>query len=187
MVRPLPARRFRFIRIFMRYIPSQQRRRVLLHVNLFLKLSAIQLHVFMRVPRVAILAGKLASSIRVDRPFEWHAVRIAPVQDRLHRQHKIFWLFRGLPPCLCWRGKCCEAGYADQSRVSAFRGCHGIISDRTRFAVLVSALGPGRRGAICRHWIGNAAALVLYPGRTLDHLLWAFGLRALRKESCCGW
>src|SRR6266699_2718298 len=39
--------------------------------------------------RIAVFARKLAASVRIDRPFERYALRIAPVQDRLHRQHEI--------------------------------------------------------------------------------------------------
>ena len=67
-------------------VPSQERRRIFLYIDFFFELRTVQFHVFVRVPRVAVLAGELASSIGIDGPLERHAVRIAPVQDRLHGQ-----------------------------------------------------------------------------------------------------
>src|SRR5260370_4217647 len=141
----------------------------------------------MRVPRVAILASKLAPSVGIDRPLERHTVRVAPVQDRLHGQHKIFRLFGGLAVCFRGRGGCCEAGDADQPRVSAFRERRSIISDRTLLTALGSAHGPGRRGAIRRRLIRSDAALVGNRGKASNRFHWAYGIRALGKESYSGW
>src|SRR6266403_2793197 len=137
----------------------------------------------MRVARVTILAGELASPVRIDGPFEGHTFRIATVQDRLHRKHKVFRLLRRFPPRFRRRGGCCEAGDANQPRLRAFWGYRDSISHRTRFTVLVSVLGPGRRGAILRRLTRNTAAVVHGRGRALDHLHWAYNFRALRKET----
>src|SRR5882724_1349660 len=95
----------------------------------------------MRVTRVTILAGELTSPVGIDRPFERHALRVATVQDRLHGKHKVFRLLRRFPPRFRRRGGCCEAGDANQPRLRAFWGYRDSISHRTRFTVLVSALG----------------------------------------------
>src|SRR6184192_4238162 len=50
----------RLIGILVRHVPGEQRASILFHVNLFLELASVKLHVFVRVPRVAILSGKLA-------------------------------------------------------------------------------------------------------------------------------
>jgi len=47
--------------------------------------------------------------------------------------------------------------------------------------------GSWTLGATRRRLIRIAAALVNSRGRATDHLHWAYGIRALRKESCCGW
>src|SRR3989442_7755017 len=60
----------------------------LLDVDLALKLSAIEFHVLVRVPGVAVTAAKLAAAIRVHGPSEWHPVGVAAVQDRAHRPEK---------------------------------------------------------------------------------------------------
>src|SRR5262249_8768163 len=80
------ARALTLIGIFPGDVLRQQRRSILLHKDFFLELTAIELHVFVRVTRVAILTGKFASAIRVDGPFERDAVGIAPVQDGAYGQ-----------------------------------------------------------------------------------------------------
>src|SRR5260370_11857263 len=116
----------------------------------------------------------------------------------------MFRLLSGFPPRLRRRRRCCEAGYADQSRVRAFAGVRSTNSNRTFAAALASERGRWRRGAIQRRAIRIAAAvgrltvasqvgrltaaseLVRSRGKALDHLLWAYCIRALRKESYCG-
>ena len=75
----------------------QQHRRILLHVNLLLEFAAIQLHIFVRVARVAVFARKLAPAIRIDRPLKRHAIGIAAIQNRSHRQQKILRPFLRFP------------------------------------------------------------------------------------------
>src|SRR6266576_2583287 len=69
----------RLIGILVRHVPGEQRASILFHVNLFLELASVKLHVFVRVPRVAILAGKLAPAEGIDGPFKRYALGITPV------------------------------------------------------------------------------------------------------------
>ena len=56
---------------------AQQPCAVLLHVDFALKIQAVaHLHEFVRIARVTIFAGKLASSIGIDLPGEGHTGRI---------------------------------------------------------------------------------------------------------------
>ena len=70
-------------------VARRQRAGVLLHEDLALEICPVQIHVFVRIARVAVLAAKFASAIGIDRPAEGHALGIAAVQDRARRQQKI--------------------------------------------------------------------------------------------------
>ncbi len=64
---------------------------VLLGVNLTLEFQAIaQLHELVRVARVAILTGKLAAAVGIDRPGERHARRIAAIEDGARGDGEVF-------------------------------------------------------------------------------------------------
>src|SRR5260370_1741070 len=55
-------------------VAAQQLRCVLLYVDLLLELPAVaQLHEFVGIARVAILAAKFAAAVRIDGPGEGHA------------------------------------------------------------------------------------------------------------------
>ncbi len=64
---------------------------MLFYVNLLLKIHAIaHLHELMRVARIAVLAGKLAATIGVDRPSEGHLpLADAAVKEGANRQGEI--------------------------------------------------------------------------------------------------
>ena len=93
VLRLLPSRTLRRIRILVRDVVRQQRPRVLLNKNLALEIRAVQLHVLVCVPRIAVAAAKFAAAVRIDRPFKRNALRIAPVKDRPHRQQEILRTF----------------------------------------------------------------------------------------------
>jgi len=71
-------------------IAASQPASVLFDVNLALEIRAIQFHKFMRVAGVAVDAAEFAAAIRIHGPAEGHAFGIATIQNRAHRQQKIF-------------------------------------------------------------------------------------------------
>ena len=61
---------------------AQQIGGMLLHINLLLKVESIpHFHELVGIACVAVLAGKLASAVRVDRPGEGHPRHRAAIQD----------------------------------------------------------------------------------------------------------
>src|SRR5271170_6037803 len=102
--------------VFFRDLAPQQRAGVLLYEYFFLKVQPIQFHEFVGVPRVAIFASKLAAAVGIDGPFKWHALGIAAVQNRAHRQEEILWPLLGAAFGLSRRRNRCEAGNANQWR-----------------------------------------------------------------------
>ena len=78
------------LHFFHAQVASGERSGILLDVNFLLKIVRVQLHVLVRVARVAILAAEFTAAIRVHRPGKRHAGRFAMVQDRFHRQQEIF-------------------------------------------------------------------------------------------------
>src|SRR5271169_1533042 len=75
---------------FLQVLP-QQPRRLLLHVDLALKVHAVaQLHKLVSVARVAILARELAAAIGIDCPLERHPPGSATIEQRARGQREIF-------------------------------------------------------------------------------------------------
>jgi hypothetical protein len=62
----------------------------LLGVDLFLEIAAIELHKFVGISGVAILAAKFAAAIGIDGPVERDAIGIAMIQDGADWDLKIF-------------------------------------------------------------------------------------------------
>ena len=95
-----------------REVALRKRPGILLHIDLRFEFAAIQLHIFVRIARIAVLAAEFAPAVRVHRPAERHPLRIALVQDRPNGQKKIF------RPALGFRarGGGGEARNADQFR-----------------------------------------------------------------------
>src|SRR5258708_1065947 len=114
------------------HVLRQQRRRILFHKNLFLEIFPVQLHVFVRVPRIAVFASKLASTVGVDRPFKRHALEIASIQDRSHRHQQILRPLRRAALSLRDGRVGCEAGDANQRRGSARPKSSGSLRATTR-------------------------------------------------------
>ena len=71
---------------------AQQVSGMFFNEDLALEIDAVaHLHELVRVPRVAVFARKLASSIRVNRPLERKfPFADAPIQDRAGRQREVF-------------------------------------------------------------------------------------------------
>ncbi len=95
-----------------REVALGERAGILLHVNLGFEIAAVEIHVFVRVARVAILAAELAAPVGVYSPGEWNAIGIAVVQDRADGQKKVFRPALGIGA----GGGSSEASNADQFR-----------------------------------------------------------------------
>src|SRR5919201_3555548 len=66
---------------------------MLLHVNLLLEVESIaHLHELMGIAGIAVLAGKLASPIRIDRPGERHPGYVAAIQKGANWQGEVLHL-----------------------------------------------------------------------------------------------
>ncbi len=78
------------LNLFHAQVAAGERAGILLDVNFLLEVGAVQLHVFVRVTRVAILAAEFAAAIGIHRPGKRHASRVAMIQDRSHGQQEIF-------------------------------------------------------------------------------------------------
>src|SRR5580704_18412249 len=139
-------------------------RRILLHKNLPLKFPAVNFHVFVRVPRVAVLARKLAPAVRINRPIKRHPRRIAFVQYRFHRQKEILRLLQRLPLRIRRRGFGSKASNAHQWRMGSRKFRQGAIR-RWAFQTCLTPAGLA---------LGKGAGL------------WLWFSRAKRKELCCG-
>ena len=147
------TRRFRFVGILLRDVARQQRGSILFHENLFLEVPAINFHIFVGVPRVAVFAGKLASPVGIDGPFKGHAVGIATVEDGFHRQQKILRLLHRLALRLRRRGLRSEASNAHQWRTGNLDLRRGAI----RLRAIQIPLAPARftlgKGAGLWSWV----------------------------------
>src|SRR4029077_18377629 len=62
-----------------RKIALGERPGILLHINLRLEITAIQLHILVGISRITISAAELAASVWIHRPGERHSLRIAVV------------------------------------------------------------------------------------------------------------
>ena len=79
-------------RFYFAYLLPQKFSRVLLGIDLLLKVDAVtHLHELVGVARVTIFAGELASSVGIHRPGERHlSSAYTPVQQRAYREGKVF-------------------------------------------------------------------------------------------------
>ncbi len=86
-----------------------QRSGVFLDVDLPLEIGGVQLHVFVCIPRVAVVAAKFAATVGVHCPGKRHVLGIAVVQDRARGQKEILRAALGVSE----RGGGGETGDAD--------------------------------------------------------------------------
>ena len=93
-------------------IAAQEPRGLILDEYFVLELIGIaDLHELVRVARIAVLAGELATAIGIDSPRERKiATRVAAVEDRAHRQREEF----NLMPAIDVLGLTSQLGDADQ-------------------------------------------------------------------------
>src|ERR1051326_7157051 len=72
-------------------IAMQQPARILLHVNLALEVEPVaQLHEFVRITRITILAAEFASAVWIDGPLERDPGRVATTQQATRFERQIF-------------------------------------------------------------------------------------------------
>src|ERR1700732_3667263 len=142
----------------------------------------------MRIARVAIFAGELASPIGIDGPLERHAIGITLIQDRAHGQQEILRSLLRRARSFGTRRRGCEAGYANQRRF-------GISSLAIEAALSVAcghrlrnsrSRSRTRRGAIRRLGVTRNRTTGTDRDRgkiTASHLFWALRIRACGEQS----
>src|SRR6185437_383752 len=111
---------------------------IALDVNLPLEIATIELHIFVRISRITIVAAEFAAAVRVHRPGKGHARRIATVQNRPNGQQKVLRASLGLRQ----RGGSGEACDTDQI-LYGLQTPVGVRRGRRSAASLTNAVGGG--------------------------------------------